>query len=242
MFNTLASELKASLYGHTASGLSLIELDNSGNLLVSTNTPVEIGNSSITVSGSVEISSFTGPVTIANDSLTVNGSVGITGDVTIGNDSLTVNGSVGITGDVTIANDSLTVNGTVAVSSITGDVTIGNDSLTISVGGHVFAEDSDDLVDVTGTDVVFDNTDISQITTASFLVYNTGSADITISLQLSPTTASAFYINDPAYTNTVITASENMIITVNRFAKYARLQYTLDSVTASFSAYYNAQM
>ncbi|MBR0600140.1 DUF6385 domain-containing protein [Sinanaerobacter chloroacetimidivorans] len=278
MFNTVAEELKTSLYAQAPdSSFKALQLNGDDSLIMAgtvtvseITAPVTIANDSLTVAGSVTVagtvtvSEITAPVTIANDSLTVAGSVTVAGTVTvseitapvtIANDSLTVAGSVTVAGTVTvseitapvtIANDSLTVAGsvtvagTVTVSEITAPVTIANDTLTTVVAGYSFVTDTVDLPGETGTGVAFDNTDISQIKTGTFFVYNSGTSTLTVSLQISPTTATAFYIDDPSYTDVAISNGENKIIVIGKFANYARLSYDAGAA-ATFSVYYNAQ-
>ena len=217
---------------------------------------VTVANASFTVGGTVTVSQITAPVTIGNASLTVNGSVSVDGTVTvsqitdpvtIGNASLTVNGSVSVDGTVTVSqitdpvtigNASLTVNGSVTVA---GTVTIGNATITTLISGSAFTSDSVTNTVVTGTGSVFNNEDISEQKVASILVYNTGANTLTVSLQISPTTTDGDYIDDPDYTDLAILGATNKIITISRFAHYARLQYNLGGSTATFTAYYNAQ-
>ncbi len=213
--------------------------------------PVTIGNASLTVAGTVTVSEITAPVTIGNARMTVAGTVTvseITAPVTIGNASLTVAGTVTvseITAPVTIGNASLTVAGTVTVSEITAPVTIGNASLTVAgtvnIGANSFTSDAVTSMVVTGTGLVFPDTDISTLKVASIFIYNEGATPITISLQISPTTDDSNYIDDPFYSNQLIGANENFYIAISNFAHYIRLQYNLGVETATFSAYFNAQ-
>ena len=217
------------------------------NNLVFNNTASElmmtVGNASLTVGGTV---------TIANATLTVGGTVTvseITNPITIGNASLTV------AGNVTISNASLTVDGTVTVSEITNPVTIGNASLTVAGNvtisnatlttinsGNVFTSLTVTSTAVTGTGVVLGDTDISQQKTASIFVYNEGANTLTLSLQISPTTTDADYIDDPSYTSLTIAGTSSQYIAIAKYAHYARLRYVLGATTATFSAYYNAQV
>lgn len=228
-FNTVAEELKTSLFAQNPGGsLNALQLDGEDNLLVAgtvtVSAPVTIANTSLTVTGTVTVSEITAPVTIANTSLTVAGTVTVSE----------------ITAPVTIANTSLTVAGTVTVSEITAPVTIANATLTTTVAGYNFVTDVEPHNGATGTGVAFADTNISQMKTGTFFVYNSGTSALTVSLQISPTTASAFYIDDPSYTNVSIPASENQLFVIGKFANYARLNY--DAGTgATFSVYYNAQ-
>ena len=141
----------------------------------------------------------------------------ITNPVTIGNATLTV------AGDVTISNATLTVAGTV------------------TIGASTFTADSVTSTSVTGTGVIFPDKDISTLKVASIFIYNEGATPVTISLQISPTTTAAQYINDSSYTSQVILGNSSLYMDVAKFAHYIRLQYNLGVLTATFSAYFNAQ-
>ncbi|WP_427916598.1 DUF6385 domain-containing protein [Syntrophobotulus glycolicus] len=94
---------------------------------------------------------------------------------------------------------------------------------------------------ITGTGVLFNNTDISQVKTASLLLYNQGAVPLTLSLQISPTTTDGDYIDDPSYTNVVLEANEKKYMAISSFAHYVRLQYLMGGSTGTITAYYNAQ-
>ena len=213
-----------------------------------------VDNAAITVNGLMEITNtlltVTGDVAITNTTLTVTGDVGITnttltvtGDVEITNTTLTV------TGDVEITNTTLTVTGDVEITNttltITGDVEITNTVLTVSGGitisGHAIAETNTTLTGVTGTGVVFDGTDISEITTGSFFVYNNGANPFTISLQVSPTTDDDLYAFDVDNDELPVDVGAKLIIAISKYGRYARLLYEAGS-PATFTAYYNGQM
>jgi hypothetical protein len=182
-----------------------------GNATLTVAGDVTISNTSLTVAGTVTVSQITNPVTIGNATLTV------AGDVTISNATLTV------AGDVTISNATLTVAGTV------------------TIGASTFTADTVTSTSVTGTGVIFPNKDISTLKVASMFIYNEGATPITISLQISPTTTSGQYINDPSYTDQVIAGSGSLFMDVSKFAHYVRLQYNLGASTVTFSAFFNAQ-
>lgn len=186
-------------------------------------------------------------MTVGNPSLTVDGSV------TISNTSLTVAGNVTVSNSITIANTSLTVAGTVTVSEITNPVTIGNSSLTVAGSvtitnatlttfnsGNAFTSLTVTSTTVTGTGVVFADTDISQQKTASIFVYNESAQPFFVSLQISPTTTDGDYLDDPNYTSYTVDATSGAYIPVSRYAHYARLQY-IGATAQAFHAYYNAQ-
>ena len=174
------------------------------------------------------MSAITDPVTIANTLLTVSGSVAVSA----------------ITDPVTIANTLLTVGGSVEVSAIADPVTIANTLLTvggtITIGGYTVVTDSKINEEVTGTEVIFPDKDISTFKQASIILYN-GDADtpITLSLQISPTTADGDYIDsgEPI----VIPANGSHYIPAISYAHYARLQCAMGSETAILNAYFIGQ-
>lgn len=141
--------------------------------------------------------------------------------------------------------NNLLVAGTVTVSEITNPVTIGNATLTVegtvTIGASTFTSDAVTSTSVTGTGVIFADTDISTLKVASIFVYNEDTTPITISLQISPTTDTNLYVDDPSYTDQVIAANDSLYMAVSSFAHYIRLQYNLGAETATFSAYFNAQ-
>ncbi|SEM74243.1 DUF6385 domain-containing protein, partial [Hydrogenoanaerobacterium saccharovorans] len=134
------------------------------------------------------------------------------------------------------ANTSLTVGGTVTVGN---SVTIANSSLNMTVIGNNFTSDSAPLTNVQGTDVIFADKNISTLRTATMFINNTGTAPITVSLQLSPD--GTFYMNDPSHDNVVVPNGEGAYIVIDTFAQYAQLQYNLGTTIASFIAYFNGQ-
>ena len=214
VFNTTANELRTAIYAQSGSDLQLVQLDGSNNLLVA---------------GTVTVSEITNPVTIGNATLTVEGTVTVSE----------------ITNPITIGNATLTVEGTVTVSEITNPVTIANATLTVegtvTIGASTFTSDAVTSTSVTGTGVIFADTDISTLKVASIFVYNEDTTPITISLQISPTTDTNLYVDDPSYTDQVIAANDSLYMAVSSFAHYIRLQYNLGAETATFSAYFNAQ-
>ncbi len=214
----------------------------------------EITNTTLTVTGDVEITNttltVTGDVEITNTTLTV------TGDVEITNTTLTVTGDVEITnttltvtGDVEITNTTLTVTGDVEITNttltVTGDVEITNTTLTvtgdISVAGHTFTELNTTVNNTTGTGVVFDNTDISEITTGSYFIYNEGANAFTVSVQVSPTTDDNRYAFDLDNDDIAVPVDAALVIPISKFGQYSRLYFEATSA-ATFVAYYNGQM
>ncbi|VYT64483.1 hypothetical protein [Clostridium tertium] len=232
LFNTVASELKTSIYAQAPDGsLQILQTDSTGALKTS------ISNSSLTVNVNNPIT-VANAITIANTSLTVS----VSNPITIANASLTVsvNNPITVANSITIANTTLTVvvNNPITVNNA---ITIANSSLTVTIGANAFTSSSALNLSVSGTGRVLNNTDISTLRTASFFVYNAGTNTLTISLQMSPTTNNADYITDPSYNNYTIPGGDRRIITVSRFGNYTRLLYTLRGTTATFSVYFNGQ-
>ncbi|MPN36639.1 hypothetical protein SDC9_184149 [bioreactor metagenome] len=143
-----------------------------------------------------------------------------------------------------MTNTTLTVEGEVSITG-TASVEVTNTTLTVAGGvtvtGHLIAETNNTFTDVTGTGVAFDDTDISEITTGSFFVYNTGAAAFTVSLQVSPDTADALYAFDEDNDELPVEVGAKMIIAISKYGRYARLYYDAGA-GASFSAYYIGQM
>ena len=222
--------------------------------------PVTIGNASLTVAGTVTVAEVTAPVTIGNASLTVAGTVTVaevTAPVTIGNASLTVAGTVTIaevTAPVTIGNASLTVAGTVTVAEVTAPVTIGNASLTVAgtvtignatittiLNGSAFSSLTVTSTVHTGTGVIFGDTDISTLKNAAVFLYNGGAQPITVSVQISPSTTDAEYMNDPNWTDKVLAASGTLYFESFSFGHYARLAFDTGASAGTFTAYLQLQ-
>ena len=130
------------------------------------------------------------------------------------------------------------------MSAITDPVTIANTLLTVggtvTIGGYTVVTDTVSNEEVTGDEVIFPNKDISTFKQASIILYN-GDADtpITLSLQISPTTADGDYIDsgDPI----VIPANGNYYISGINYAHYARLQCAMGTETAILNAYFIGQ-
>jgi len=110
----------------------------------------------------------------------------------------------------------------------------------VLVSGSVFTAITVSSQAITGSNFLFDNTDISAQKVASILLYNEGAVTIPLSLQISPTSG-ANYIPDPDYGTVTLGSNASMFIAISNFAHYARLQYVLGASTATISAYYQAQ-
>ncbi|MEA5082835.1 MAG: DUF6385 domain-containing protein [Lachnospiraceae bacterium] len=184
IFNTTASELKASMYGYNQDTLTLqqIQLDPNGNMLVSGD--VTITNETLTVIGDVTITNETltviGDVTITNETLTVQ----IAGQTfTSSTETLTdVTGTGTVFADTNIA--SLTT-ASMFINNI-GDTTV-TYSLQLSPDGIVYFYDPSytNMTVPTGTNTIIAIAKYAQfaqlqyslgVATASFIAYYNGQA------------------------------------------------------------------
>jgi len=95
------------------------------------------------------------------------------------------------------------------------------------------------VTSASGTGIVFADTDISQITTGSFFVYNSGASAFIISLQVSPAASDALYVTDTDNEELPAAVGVNMMITISKFSHYARHYY---DAGADFGACYIGQM
>ena len=253
VFNTVASRLLTTITNDTltVSGSvdiagGTVEIANTVVTVTGTvavgSASVEITNDAVTVTGTVAIDSasveitntvltVTGAVTVLNDTLTVDGTVEIT------NASVTVTGTVGIDGtaSVEITNDAVTVDGTVEITNAT--VTV---SGAVTISGHTITSLNTTVVD-SQTGVIFDNTDISEITMGTFFIYNGGAQTFSVTVQLSPTADDANYVDDPDNKDIEVGSNAKLLIVLSKYGHYARLQYNA-TADASFTAYFNGQM
>ena len=219
MFNTVASRLLTTITNDT--------LTVSGSVDIAGGT-VEIANTVVTVTGTVAVGSAS--VEITNDAVTVTGTVAIdSASVEVTNTVLTV------TGAVTVLNDTLTVDGTVEITNAT--VTV---SGAVTISGHTITSLNTTVVD-SQTGVIFDNTDISEITMGTFFIYNGGAQTFSVTVQLSPTADDANYVDDPDNKDIEVGSNAKLLIVLSKYGHYARLQYNA-TADASFTAYFNGQM
>lgn len=233
VFNTVSSQLRTLITNPT--------LTVTGDILIT--------NATLTVAGDVQITNPT--LTVAGDVEITNTTLTVAGDVEITNTTLTVQGEVTLTGtaSVEITNTTLTVAGDVEITNatltVTGEVEITNTTLTVTgaltIAGHEIAETNTALDNVTGTGVIFDDTEISQVTTGSFFIYNTGTNPFTISLQVSPAADDDLYAFDADNDELTVPADAKLVIAISKYGRYARLLYDAGA-GATLSAYYIGQM
>lgn len=171
---------------------------------------------------------------VANDgTLQVGGSI----TATIAN-TVTVTGQVSVTANdfdirsLSSATDSVSVTGAVTA-------TVAN-TVSVSVVGSGFTSSSLTIaLDNAGlTDTAF-SFDTSQMKQYSFYVANTGTAAISVRLQVSPTTAETYFIPDKTI-EVSLTADQSTVLVPGYFLNYTRIQ-AVSSETASAVAYFNGQ-
>ena len=153
-------------------------------------------------------------------------------------DTVTVTGAVSVTANsfdiraLSSATDTVSVAGSVTA-------TIAN-TVTVSVGGYGFT--SSDL-NIALTDVSLTNTafsfDTSQMKQYSFYVVNTGTAAISVRLQVSPTTSETYFVPDNT-SEVALTQNQAAVLVPGYFLNYTRVQ-VLGAQTATAVAYFNGQ-
>ncbi len=82
--------------------------------------------------------------------------------------------------------------------------------------------------------------DTSQQRMYSFYVANTSAASLTAFLQISPTTAESYFINDTSCMFTIAGTSQAVLV-AQRYLRYTRLMLQAGADTASAIVYYNSQ-
>ncbi|MEA4933865.1 MAG: DUF6385 domain-containing protein, partial [Lawsonibacter sp.] len=125
--------------------------------------------------------------------------------------------------------------------TVAGDVTITNTMLTVLVAASAFTSLTAATQTITGTGELFNNLDISEKKVASLLLYNGGAVTIPLSLQISPTTVSTDYMNDPDYGSFSLGSSQSTFVVIGNFAHYARLRYVMGTFNGTITGYYQAQ-
>lgn len=214
VFNNVAENLKTQIYGTTSSGtVTSLLVDNSGN--------VQIGGSiTSTVTGTVNVSG-------GNINSTVTGTVNVSGG------SITST----VTGTVSISDGSIT-------ATVTGTVNISGGSVSATIAGHGFTSSFATLTAnasaATNTSFVFDSSQFGY-NNYSFYVKNTGTATVSVRLQVSPTTAESYYVNDTT-AEVTLTQNQAVVLAPGLFLNYTRLRVLGTSeATVTVEGYFNGQ-
>jgi hypothetical protein len=125
--------------------------------------------------------------------------------------------------------------------SVSGGITatIAN-TVTVSIGGHAFT--SSNLTISTGSGALTNTAfqfDTSQYKDYSFYIVNTGTAAVSVRLQISPTTTETFFTNDNT-PEISLAPNTKAVLVPGFFLNYTRVQVT-GSETVTALAYFNAQ-
>ncbi|MBZ4666511.1 DUF6385 domain-containing protein [Mahella sp.] len=110
----------------------------------------------------------------------------------------------------------------------------------VELGARVFTETNTAIAGVVGTGTVL-QTDTSQYSLYSFYVNNTGTAAITVQLQISPTTTEAYFVDDGSGPVSVA-AGEKAVLVAKSFLRYTRVYYDSGAATATAEFYFNGQV
>ncbi|SHE47984.1 hypothetical protein SAMN02746089_00302 [Caldanaerobius fijiensis DSM 17918] len=113
------------------------------------------------------------------------------------------------------------------------------DTVSNILSGRVFTSATTSINNVTGTGILLLE-DTSQKRMYTYYVYNTGAAAISVKLQISPTTADAYFIDDLSGEVSVVPGSATTLV-AQRFLNYTRLYYNAGTATVTAVFYYNAQ-
>lgn len=214
VFNNVASQLKTQIYGNYGGTATPIATDSSGNVTI-TATDLDIRN----LSGST-------------DSVTVTAIDFDIRDLSAATDSVTVTAVDFDIRDLSAATDSVTVT---AVDFDIRNLSGATDS--VIKAGCYFTESSTVLTDISSTGIAL-TIDNSQHDVYSFYVKNTGSASVSVKLQVSPTNSDDYFLDDSSG-EINISAGEKAILVAQKFLKYTRLYYN-PSDTTSIEVFYNA--
>ncbi|WP_026487474.1 DUF6385 domain-containing protein [Caldanaerobius polysaccharolyticus] len=113
------------------------------------------------------------------------------------------------------------------------------DTVSNILSGRVFTSATASINNVTGTGTLLLE-DTSQKRMYTYYVYNTGAAALSVKLQISPTTAEEYFIDDPSGEISVTPGSATTLV-AQRFLNYTRLYYDAGTATVTAVFYYNAQ-
>ena len=110
----------------------------------------------------------------------------------------------------------------------------------VGLGARAFTETNTTIDGLVGTGTVL-QTDTSQYSLYSFYVNNTGDAAITVQLQISPTEADDYFVDDGSGPVSVA-AGEKAVLVAKNFLRYTRVYYDSGAATATAAFYFNGQV
>ncbi|OGO78630.1 MAG: hypothetical protein A2Y23_10150 [Clostridiales bacterium GWB2_37_7] len=269
VFNNSAQELKVQIYGITSgAAVTGLLVDNSGNMQVGGSVTATIANTVTVTANSFDIralASATDTVSVTGSvTATIANTVTVTGQVTVtandfnirslasATDTVSVTGSVTatiantvtVTGQVTVTANAFDIRALASATdtvSVTGSVsaTIAN-TVTVSLGGHGFTTST---LTISTADAALTNTafqfDTSQYKDYSFYIVNTGTAAVSVRLQISPTTTQTFFMNDNTPEISLAQDAQTVLVP-GLFLNYTRIQVT-GAQTITAIAYFNGQ-
>ena len=207
-----------------------------------TDTVSVAGSVTATIANTVTV---TGEVSVTANSFDIRALSSATDTVSVaGSVTATIANTVTVTGAVSVTANSFDIR---ALSSATDTVSVAGsvtatiaNTVTVSVGGYGFT--SSDL-NIALTDVSLTNTafsfDTSQMKQYSFYVVNTGTAAISVRLQVSPTTSETYFVPDNT-SEVALTQNQAAVLVPGYFLNYTRVQ-VLGAQTATAVAYFNGQ-
>ena len=153
-------------------------------------------------------------------------------DLSADTDSVTVTATDLDIRDLSADTDSVTVTATdLDIRNLSGDT----DS--IIKAGNLFTASNATLTDITDTGIAM-TIDNSEQDVYSFYVNNTGSAAVSVKLQISPTDNTDYFIDDGS-SEVSVGAGEKATLVAQKYLRYTRLFYNA-SDTATIETYYNA--
>ncbi len=168
-----------------------------------------------------------------------------TGTLQVGGSvTATIANTVTVTGQVTVTANNFNIRSLAAATdtvTVTGSVTATiAGTVTVSLGGHAFT--TSDL-SISTADGALTNTafqfNTSQYKDYSFYVVNTGTAALSVRIQVSPTTTETYFTND---STSEISLAQNAqtVLVPGVFLNYSRIQVA-GAQTVTALAYFNAQ-
>ena len=219
VFSNVASQLQTQIFGQNGTDVLAIKTDADGNIIVTGTVTANLSTVTAIVDSGT-ITALLSTVTAIVDSGTI---TALLSTVTAIVDSGTI---TALLSTVTAIVDSGTI--TALLSTVTA-VTLPQ-----------FSESTTAVAQIVNETVTALTADTSQQRMYSFYVANTSAALLTAFLQISPTTAESYFVNDGSTIYTVAGASQAVLV-AERYLKYTRLMLQAGADTASAIVYFNAQ-
>jgi hypothetical protein len=230
VFNNVADQLKSLVHGHTSTGLAIpLNVDTSGNVSM-TVTDLDIRS----LTAATDTVSIGNTVTVEATDLDIRPLTGAT-------DSVTVTATDFDIRPLTAATDTVSIGNTVTVEATDLDIRdLSAATDTISLGGRQFTESNITVGSFVGTGVVL-QFDTSQQQEYSYYVKNTGSAVISVKLQISPTDNADYFVDDGSG-EVSVAAGDKAVLVLQKYLRYTRVYYNSGAATATAEFYYNARV